>query len=111
MPHRIRAEGHPGTYNSHVSEETAKSRPYVHLVEGRDPTEVMRATPAKLRAIVEQLGPDAVDTRSAPGKWSVRELLCHIADCEVAWAWRLRLIYGADNPQVQPFEQDPWARV
>ncbi|MGI4854259.1 MAG: DinB family protein [Janthinobacterium lividum] len=94
-----------------MSEETAKSLPYVHLVEGRDAAEVMRSTPAKLHAIVERLGPAAVNTRPAPGKWSVRELLCHIADCEVAWAWRLRLIYGADNPQVQPFDQDPWARA
>ncbi len=94
-----------------MSEETGKVRPYVHLVEGRDPAEVMLSTPAALRAVIERLGPAAVDTKPAPGKWSVRELLCHIADCEVAWAWRLRLIYGADNPQVQPFEQDPWARA
>ena len=94
-----------------MSEETVKVRPYVHLVEGQDPAEVMRSTPERLRAIVERLGPTAVDTRPAPGKWSVRELLCHIADCEIAWAWRLRTIYGADHPEIQPFEQDPWARA
>ena len=94
-----------------MSEETANVRPYVHLLGDRDPAEVMRSTPAELRAVVERLGPDAVNTRPAPGKWSVRELLCHIADCEVAWAWRLRLVYGADTPTVQPFEQDLWARA
>ncbi len=94
-----------------MSEETAIIRPYVHLVEGQDPAEVMRGTSARLRAVVDRLGPEAVSTKPAPGKWSVRETLCHIADCEVAWAWRLRLLYGADHPQIQPFEQDPWARA
>lgn len=93
-----------------MSEETANI-PYAHLLDGRDPAEVMRTTPAELRGLVERLGPEAADTRPAPGRWSVRELLCHIADCEVAWAWRLRLVYGADKPAVQPFEQDPWARA
>ena len=94
-----------------MSEETAKVRPYVHLVEGQDPASVMRGTPLRLRAIVDRIGPAAVEQKPAPGKWSVRELLCHIADCEIAWAWRIRYIYGADDAQVQPFEQDPWARA
>ena len=94
-----------------MSEETAHERPYIHLLAGRDPAEILRATPAELRAVVERLGPDAVNTRPAPERWSVRELLCHIADCEVAWAWRLRQTYGSDKPQLQPFEQDPWARA
>ncbi len=34
-----------------------------------------------------------------------------MADMEIAWAWRMRLIFGADHPVLQPFEQDPWAKV
>ncbi|MGI4757964.1 MAG: DinB family protein [Janthinobacterium lividum] len=94
-----------------MSEETGKARPYVHLVEGLDPVEIMQGASAALRTIVDRLGPEAVDRKPAPEKWSVREILCHIADCEVAWAWRLRLIYGSDHPELQPFEQDPWARA
>ena len=94
-----------------MSEETAHERPYIRLLAGQEPAEVLRATPAALQATVDRLGPDAVSTRPGPGKWSVRELLCHIADCEVAWAWRLRQTYGADKPLLQPFEQDAWARA
>ena len=96
---------------SGMSEETSLKHPYIDRLAGQGPAEVMRGTAARLRAVVERLGPEAVDRKSAPNKWSVREILCHIADCEVAWAWRLRQIYGADNPEVQPFEQDPWARA
>lgn len=94
-----------------MSEETAHERPYIHLLAGQDPAAVLRATPAALQATVTRLGQDAVNTQPAPGKWSVRELLCHIADCEVAWAWRLRQTYGSDKPLLQPFDQDPWARA
>lgn len=94
-----------------MSEETVPVRPYVHLLEGRDPAEVMRSTPARLTAVLDGLSPEQIDARPAPGKWSVREILCHFADCEIAWAWRLRQTYGADRPTIQPFEQDPWARA
>ena len=94
-----------------MSEEAALKRPYTHMLEGRDPAEVLRATPARLQSVLARMSPDAIGQRPGPKKWSVREILCHIADCEVAWAWRLRLIYGADKPLVQPFEQDPWARA
>lgn len=94
-----------------MSEEAALKKPYHHLLEGRNPAEILRATPARLQTVLAQLSAESVAQKPGPKKWSVREVLCHIADCEVAWAWRLRLIYGADSPLVQPFEQDPWARA
>ena len=92
-----------------MSEE--KARPYVHLLEGRDPVEILRATPSRLIKILTALPPEAVEHKPASHKWSIREILCHLADCEVAWAWRLRHVYGSDNPTLQAFEQDAWARA
>lgn len=94
-----------------MSEEAKLARPYVHLLEGRDPAAVMRDTPGHLADLLKAMSPEAIENKPAPGKWSVREILCHLADCEIAWAWRLRLIYGANDPTLQPFDQDPWARA
>ncbi len=94
-----------------MSEEAALARPYVHLLEDRDPAEVMRETSARLSDLLKLLTAEQIEHKPGPKRWSVREILCHLADCEVAWAWRLRFIYGADNPTLQPFEQDPWARA
>ena len=94
-----------------MSEEASLARPYVHLLEGRDPVEVLRATPVRLSDLLKTLSADAIEHKPAPGKWGVREILCHLADCEIAWAWRLRLIYSTDNPPLQPFNQDIWARA
>lgn len=94
-----------------MSEETVPTQPYVHLLAGRDPAEVMREMPNRLAAALAAMTPEQIEQRPAPTKWSVRELLCHLADCEIAWAWRLRQAYGEDCPTVQPFDQDPWARA
>ena len=91
--------------------EEALDVPYVHLLGGRAPDAVMRETPAALEALLGQLSAEVIETRPAPEKWSIREQLCHMADCEVAWAWRMRQTYGEDAPMLQPFEQDPWARA
>ncbi len=92
-----------------MSEEASLARPYVHLLEGRDPADVMRSTPAQLGQILAGMSPEFIEHKPGPQRWSVREILCHLADCEIAWAWRLRLIYGADNPVLPPFDQDRWA--
>ena len=94
-----------------MSEEASLARPYVHLLEGRDPAVVMRETAGHLADLLRTLTSEQIEYKPAAGKWSVREILCHLADCEVAWAWRLRQIYGADHATLQPFEQDPWARA
>ena len=85
--------------------------PYLHLLRGQDAAEVMRTTPVRLEAVFQRLSSAEIDAAPAPGKWSLREQMCHLADCEVAWAWRLRQTLGEANPALQSFEQDPWARA
>ena len=46
----------------------------------------------------------------APGKWTVAEILCHLADTEIAFSFRWRQALAEENHVVQPFDQDHWAR-
>jgi uncharacterized damage-inducible protein DinB len=85
--------------------------PYVHLLEGRDPLEVLAATPQRLASLLDPLSAEEIEHQPAPGKWNFREVMAHLADCELVWGWRLRQIYGEDNPTLQPFDQDAWARA
>ena len=43
------------------------------------------------------------------GKWSVRDILAHLADSEVVFAFRLRQALADDYHVIQPFDQDRWA--
>lgn len=77
--------------------------------EGREPLKVQAETPGKIEALVKGAGAAALGKRPAPDKWSVAEILAHLADCEIAFAWRIRSILGAPGAPLAAFDQDAWA--
>ncbi|MCU1260211.1 MAG: hypothetical protein JWO80_3096 [Bryobacterales bacterium] len=85
--------------------------PYASHLGNRPPLEVIAETPAKLRSLFETLDPEQTNQPPAPGKWSPREILCHLADCEVVFGFRLRQALAEDHHVIQPFDQDKWAAV
>jgi hypothetical protein len=59
---------------------------------------------------METIGPQRLEISPAPGKWSARDIIAHLADAEVAFAFRLRQTLAEDHHVIQPFDQDLWAR-
>ena len=53
---------------------------------------------------------EEVDFVPAPGKWSIRQIMAHLADGELVGAHRLRLVIAEDNPTLTAFDQDAWTR-
>ena len=53
---------------------------------------------------------DELDVRPAPGKWSAREIVHHLADSEMTSAIRLRLLLAQDRPEIVGYDQDEFAR-
>jgi DinB superfamily len=86
------------------------TNPYAVHLEGRDPRTVIASTPNALRRLAADIGPSRITTPRAPGKWSARDILCHLADCEVVFAFRLRQALAEDHHVIQPFDQDLWAK-
>src|SRR5262249_23275225 len=65
------------------------------------------------RAVAEALAganDDELDAHPAPGKWSAREIVHHLADSEMTSAIRLRLLIATDNPSIAGYDQDEFAR-
>jgi uncharacterized damage-inducible protein DinB len=87
----------------------ATLNPYARFLEGRDPVPVLAATPGRLESLVRAMGAGRITTPPAPGKWSARDILCHLADCELAFGFRLRQTLAEDNHTIQPFDQEKWA--
>jgi uncharacterized damage-inducible protein DinB len=83
--------------------------PYASFLGNRDARQVIASTPSALRQYLNALGEPRADQSPAPGKWSVREILCHLADCEIVFAYRLRQTLGESHHTIQPFDQDTWA--
>jgi uncharacterized damage-inducible protein DinB len=85
--------------------------PYAEVLAGRDPQVVIVETPARWARVLEDIGAAQAEVPTAPGKWSLREIVVHMADCEIAWSWRLRQAYAEEHSKIQPFDQTAWSRM
>jgi hypothetical protein len=75
----------------------------------RDPFEVLAGTPEALRLAVAGLTSEQEKRPEAPGKWSSRQALRHLADSELVGAFRFRMILAHDAPELPGYDQDAWA--
>jgi hypothetical protein len=85
--------------------------PYAQHLRNRDPLDVIAATSGQLRRLSDALGSERLERPLSTGKWSPRQIFCHLADAEVAFAFRLRQALAEDDHVIQPFDQDKWART
>src|SRR5580700_10767856 len=83
--------------------------PYAKFVGEQEPLAVIAATSDRLQALAAKIGPEKIAVAPAPEKWSASEILCHLADCEIAFGFRLRQTLAEDNHLIQPFDQEKWA--
>ena len=82
--------------------------PYEDDLGTRDPLEAFADTPGRIRELVERWGEERFARGYAPGKWSAREVLVHLAQTELALGARLRFALTAPGYHAQSFEQDAW---
>ncbi|HET9438646.1 MAG TPA: DinB family protein [Longimicrobiales bacterium] len=79
------------------------------LLGTQRPLDVLARTPAALEKLIAGIDSKRLATPEAPGKWSVRHVLAHLADAEIVGAWRFRMILAHDRPPIQGYDQDAWA--
>jgi hypothetical protein len=80
-------------------------------IDGKDPLKVQKSTAKKLDKLTRRLSKKEIRRRPAPGKWSIAEILAHLADAEVVGSWRIRQILGADGTPIQAYDQNVWAET
>ena len=78
---------------------------------GKDPLRLQQAAPRKFAALAKRLNKKQLARRPAPGKWSIGEILAHMADAELVIGYRLHLILAANGTAIQAFDQDVWAET
>jgi hypothetical protein len=85
------------------------SQRIMRMIEGKDAVQTQAATPKKLESLVKRVSFSKLRKRPAPDKWSVAEILAHLADTEIVVGWRIRSILAAPGTPIQSFDQDAWA--
>ena len=77
-------------------------------VEGEEPLVVQAATAKKLERLIEGVPIAELRKRPAPEKWSVSEIVAHLADGEIVGAFRIRFILGSPGSPVVAYDADTW---
>ena len=80
----------------------------VSNVQGQDPIKVQSSTSKKLARLIKGVSTAKLRKRPAPEKWSVAEILAHLADVEIVIGWRMRSILGDPGTSVQAYDQNAW---
>lgn len=75
----------------------------------RPPTEVLRELPAALDELVAGLDDGLLRRPEAAGKWSVVEVVAHLADTELIYRYRMRRIVATPGGPIEAYDQDAWA--
>ena len=77
-------------------------------LKGQKPLTIQAATAGKLARLIKGVSVSRLRKRPAPGKWSVAEILAHLADTELVGGFRIRMILGAPGTAITAFDQDAW---
>lgn len=95
--------------NAAAEQATAYVSAILELLGDREPLTVLRDMPSSLSRAISGLSPKQLRTPERPGKWSIAQVLQHLADSEIVLGWRYRLIIAQDRPPLTGYDQDLWA--
>ena len=79
--------------------------------EGQQPLKVQAASAKKLERLLQGIPAAKLRKRPAPDKWSVAEIMAHLADSEIVTSFRLRQILGTPGTAIPAYDQDAWAKA
>jgi hypothetical protein len=77
----------------------------------KEPLRLQQAAPKKLAALLKGKSSKQLMRRPGPDKWSVAEIVAHLADAELAISWRLRQVLANNAIPIQAYDQDLWAKT
>ncbi len=79
--------------------------------EGQQPLKIQAASAKKLERLLKGMPAAKLRKRPMPDKWSVAEIMAHLADSEIVTSFRLRQILGTPGTAIPAYDQDAWARA
>jgi hypothetical protein len=87
------------------------NNPYAKYVDGEDLLQSLDATSRRIGELAGGWTPAEFERSYAPGKWTGRQILIHLAQSEMVFSNRLRFALADPAYVVQPFDQDAWMNL
>ena len=88
---------------------TQYTRRILGYQKGKRPFTVLARTPRTISRLIAGAPRRAITAPPGPGRWSVAEIIAHLADTELVIGFRMRLVLGSNGTRIQSFDQDVWA--
>ena len=82
---------------------------YIKQVVETDVLQALRLSGFRSQVLIHSIPADMEDFRYADGKWSIREVLCHILDAERIFAYRALRFARNDKTNLSPFDENSYA--
>ncbi len=103
------------TFSNPAANAAASAKTYVQALLGllgnRQPLDVLPELMPWLEARLGGVPDQALRRPEAPGKWSVTAVVQHLADSDLVFGFRSRMILSEDRPPLQGYDQDKWASL
>lgn len=87
------------------------ANPYAEDLGNRKPLDALGDTAERIRQLVDSWTVDRFEKSYAPGKWSARQILVHLAQTELALSTRARFALSQPGYTAQAFSQDDWMPI
>lgn len=82
----------------------------IGLSAGKDPLAVLGSTAARIGELIAGRAAADLSWPPPPGRWSIAQIVAHLADAEIVGAYRCRMILATSGTPLQAFDQSVWAR-
>lgn len=86
------------------------TRRILALLGDQDPLKVQQAAVRKLRRAIRGLSKRQLGWNPVPGKWSIAQIIAHLADTELVYGYRIRKILSEPGCPIEAYNQDVWAK-
>jgi hypothetical protein len=94
-----------------VTDPEAYQQALLDLLGERDPVDVLATTPEVIEDATAELDLAVLQKRPEPDEWSAEEILGHIFDAEIVYAFRWRLIVAQEGTHYPGYDQDAWTQL
>jgi uncharacterized damage-inducible protein DinB len=101
----------PGSGDSQMADSERYAAHIRSYTEGQDSLAMQENAPEILAKLIEGVADEALRAKPGSGKWSVAEILAHLADDEIVTSWRYRQMLENCGCALSGFDQDEWARM
>ncbi len=99
------------TYQTAKSDAEEYVRMMIDIVADRDPIEMLAGAMKNLRDELARVPAEKLTIPEVEGKWSIFDVVRHLAETEMVYGYRVRMILSHDTPEIRGFDQDRWASI